>query len=320
MQEKVKTNAEHERLRERLSLSFLPEAPPYLNPELDRKTALKIATKLLGRKHVSEALQEKHEQVARGKIIVPLLRKMQRMQLFSLRRLSENYIDKLPKKRQKDYYIKHLIYRVQYAFGSWSDAVEKHWQDFLLKTTKGKVMGILGLGKRKIRKTKLKEPSIARASAAEVSSEDKPKRIKKRAVEVTEAAVVAKKRGRPKKTEAAPAPVTPAKKRGRPKKDEAVTVPAKKKPKASATPQVKREKTPVNEAGIREGTINALIYDCLKSKKGMTKDEIHAKLVEKFKERDPQKMKNTLAVQLYVLPNKVDLEVVQDDKGRLRFK
>jgi len=83
----------------------------------------------------------------------------------------------------------------------------------------------------------------------------------------------------------------------------------------------RKERKPVekNEVGHRKGTILDTIYQCLKSKKGVTRQEIIEKLTEQFPDRDPQKMARTVSLQISRMPKEKGFKLEKDDKGRYRI-
>ena len=150
----------------------------------------------------------------------------------------------------------------------------------------------------------------------------KKKRSKKHQVSVVEggAGVTKKKRGRPRKNAEGVIDQPAKKKRGRPRKNaEAVATPVKKKrgrPR-STNPSSGYVKRPVNEVGIREGTISEVIYN--KLLKGATKEKIVEALVKAFPDRDPTKMAATLNSQLSRMPKERGFRIEKDSKKRYRI-
>lgn len=103
----------------------------------------------------------------------------------------------------------------------------------------------------------------------------------------------------------------------------------KKSPEEKAIAKTKKEKTvkkvaskkeaaPKNEVGHRVGSSLDLIYQCFKEKKGMSKVDILEKLQEKFPERDPEKMKRTLSLQISRMPKEKDFKLIKDEQGRYK--
>lgn len=85
--------------------------------------------------------------------------------------------------------------------------------------------------------------------------------------------------------------------------------------------KAKKEKKPAaekNEVGIRKGTVLETIYNCLNTKKGSTKQEIIERCTKDHPDRDPEKMANTVQLQLSRMPKEREFELNKDDKGRYK--
>ncbi len=98
----------------------------------------------------------------------------------------------------------------------------------------------------------------------------------------------------------------------------------KNKSKEKTEGKVKKEKkakkpaAEKNEVGIRKGTVLETIYNCLITKKGSTKQEIIERCSKDHPDRDPEKMANTVQLQLSRMPKERKFDLNKDDKGRYK--